>query len=162
MEHKDDPAPDVNAGTKAGPHRWRPGESGNPRGAKRGSRHKASLLAESLLEGETDRLTRRCIYSALKGDMQAMKLCIERLLPPVRSRPISFKLPELHTTSDALSAISSIVEGVSRGQILVDEAQALTDIVGTFVKALEVSALEDRLVALEQASAGATSRRFDA
>jgi Family of unknown function (DUF5681) len=77
---EDDPAgqPDVNAQPKAKqPHRWKPGESGNPRGMKRGSWHKASLLAESLLDGETDRLTRRCIYEALKGDMQAMKLCLE-------------------------------------------------------------------------------------
>ena len=56
-EHIDD----VNAKPKAGPYRWKPGESGNPRGMVRGSRHKASLIAESLLEGECERLTRRAI-----------------------------------------------------------------------------------------------------
>src|SRR2546430_2673311 len=102
--------PDDNAALKAKqPHRWKPGESGNPRGAKRGSRHRASLLAESLLDGETDRLTRRCIYEAIRGDMQAMKLCLERLLPPVKSRPINFKLPELRTISDAQDALAKII-----------------------------------------------------
>jgi hypothetical protein len=47
---------DAKARSKAKPHRWKPGESGNPAGTKRGSRHRASLLAESLLDGETDRL----------------------------------------------------------------------------------------------------------
>ena len=61
-----------------------------------------------------------------------------------------------------MSAISLIVEGVTTGKILAEEAQVLTDMVGGFIKALEVSALEDRLVALEKASAGATVARFDA
>ena len=153
---------DINAPVKAGPHRWKPGESGNPRGMRPGSRHKASLLAESLIDGETDRLTRRCIYEALKGDMQAMKLCLERLLPPVKSRPINFKLPTLRTVSDALTAITMIVQGVTAGAILADEAETLTGIVGVFIKALEVGALEDRLTALEKANAPPEGRAYDA
>jgi hypothetical protein len=50
-------------------------ESGNPRGMVRGSRHKASLIAESLLDGECERLTRRTIELALNGDLQALKMC---------------------------------------------------------------------------------------
>jgi hypothetical protein len=41
--------------------------------------------------------------------IQAVKLCLERILPPVKSRPISFKLPELHTIADAQSALSAII-----------------------------------------------------
>jgi hypothetical protein len=56
-----------------------------------------------------------------------------------------------------------IMQGVTAGKILAEEAQSLTDMVGIFIKALEVSALEDRLTALEQANAGApTAGRFDA
>ena len=121
MENKDENGagtPDDNAAPKAKqPHRWKPGESGNPRGAKRGSRHRASLLAESLLDGETDRITRRCIYEALRGDTVALRLCLERLLPPVRSRPINFKLPELRTISDAQDALAKIIAGTSSGAI---------------------------------------------
>jgi hypothetical protein len=36
---------------------------------------------------------------------------MDRLLPPIKSRPISFKLPTLRTVSDALSAITAIIEG---------------------------------------------------
>jgi hypothetical protein len=76
--------------------------------------------------------------------------------------PITFKLPELRTVSDALRAISLIVEGVTTGAILIDEAQAITDIVGTFLKAVEVAEFEDRLSALEKANAGAPGSRYDA
>jgi hypothetical protein len=79
------------------------------------------LLAESLLDGETDRITRRCIYEALRGDTVALRLCLERLLPPVKSHPISFKLPELHTIGDAQRALSLIIAGTACGAILADE-----------------------------------------
>jgi hypothetical protein len=149
-------APNNEAPVKAAPgagSRWKPGQSGNPKGTKRGSRHKASLLAESLIDGETDRLTRRCIYSALLGDMQAMKLGLERLLPPVKSRPISFKLPELRTISDAQDALVKIIAGTTSGALLADEAATLASIVSSFVKTIEVAELESRLAVLEKASA---------
>jgi hypothetical protein len=48
------------------------------------------------------------------------------------------------------------------GEILADEAEALTGMIGTFLKALEITDLEDRLCKLEQASASAKPERFDA
>jgi hypothetical protein len=101
--------PESSAKARSRAHLWKPGQSGNPAGTKRGSRHRASLLAESLLDGETDRLTRRCIYEALKGDTVALRLCMERILPPLKSRPIRFRLPVLHTIADAQAALAAIV-----------------------------------------------------
>src|ERR1700730_8753032 len=147
MENNEAPA---KAHGKAPP--WKKGQSGNPAGTKRGSRHKASLLAESLLDGETDRITRRCIYEALRGDTVALRLCLERLLPPVKSRPISFKLPELRTIGDAQAALAAIVAGTTSGAILADEAATLASIVSSFVKTVEAAGIEKRLVALEKAS----------
>jgi hypothetical protein len=48
-----------------------------------GSRNKATLAAPILLDGEAQGLTRRAIEAALAGDMLAMKLCLERVLPAV-------------------------------------------------------------------------------
>jgi hypothetical protein len=41
---------------------------------------KASIIAESLLDGECQRLTMRAIELALSGDLQALKMCLERIL----------------------------------------------------------------------------------
>jgi hypothetical protein len=101
----------------------------------------------------------------LEGDTSALKICMDRLLPPLKSRPIQFKLPELHTTSDALSALAAIVEGVTNGRLLPEEAEALTATVATFIKAVEVTALEDRLNELEAwraESRAATGARYNA
>jgi hypothetical protein len=156
-------AADINVEPKAKkpPHRWKPGESGNPTGMRPGSRHKASLLAETLLDGEADRITRRCIYSALKGEPVALRLCLERLLPPVKSRPLRFKLPVLETVADAQAALAAVVAGMTSGALLADEAATLSSVINSFLKSFELSELEARLCALEQA--GAEERpHFDA
>jgi hypothetical protein len=80
-------------------------------------------------------------------------LCMERLLPPVRSRPLRFKLPVLHTVADAQAALAAIVAGMASGEILSDEAATLSNVVNSFLKSFELSELESRLVALEQANA---------
>jgi hypothetical protein len=72
-----------------------------------------------------------------------------------------------NTIGDAQAALSLIVAGTANGTILSDEAATLASIVSSFVKTVEVAEIETRLVALEQASAGATSgsatgARFDA
>jgi hypothetical protein len=55
--------------------------------------------------------------------------------------------------SDAQAALAAIVAGTAAGTILSDEAATLASIVSSFVKTIEVSELESRLVALEQANA---------
>jgi hypothetical protein len=121
------------------------------------------LLAEALLEGEVDRLVRRCIYDALRGEPSAQRLCIERLIPPQKSRPLRFKLGVLNTCADAQLALAQIVAGAADGTILVDEATALTGVINAFLKAHEIAELEQRLCALEQANAEErTGVRFDA
>ena len=62
------------------------GRSGNPAGRRPGSRNKATLAAAALLAGESEALTRTAVDLALAGDPTAMRLCIERVLPPCRER----------------------------------------------------------------------------
>jgi hypothetical protein len=73
---------------------FQPGQSGNPAGRRRGSRKKAALAA-ALIDDEAPELTRRAVKAALAGDMLAMKLCLERVLPACHERPVTFSLPAL-------------------------------------------------------------------
>ena len=82
-----------------GPGRpFAPGTSGNPRGRPSGSRHKTTLAMEELLDGEAEKLTRKAIDLALAGDMVALRLCLDRTIPPRRDRPVLFALPAVETT----------------------------------------------------------------
>jgi hypothetical protein len=72
--------------------RGRPFAPGNP-GKPKGARHRTTLAAEALLDGEAEALARKAVELALAGDTLALRLCLDRILPPRRDRPIAFRLP---------------------------------------------------------------------
>ena len=43
------------------------------------------MACEALLDGEAENLTRKAIELANEGDITALRLCLDRLLPPQRS-----------------------------------------------------------------------------
>jgi len=81
--------------------RFRKGQSGNPSGRPRGARNKTTLAVEALLDGEAEVLTRKAIERAKDGDSVALRLCLERILPPRKDRPVSFALPKIESAADA-------------------------------------------------------------
>ncbi len=130
---------------------FQPGRSGNPTGRPQGSRNKASLAVDALLDGEAEALTRKAIDLALTGDTVALRLCLERICPARRDRPIKVKMPRIETPQDVLGAIATVVGAVSRGTIAPSEGQALASLIETQRKAIEIVELERRLAAVEQA-----------
>jgi hypothetical protein len=125
------------------------GQSGNLSGRPAGSRNRASLLAEALLDGEAGRLIRRGIELADGGDPTALKLVFERILAPRRERAVSFALPEIKTAADIAPAMDSIVAAIAGAALTPGEAEALAHVVDTFVRAIDASDFEQRLQALE-------------
>lgn len=129
--------------------RGRPFQKGNA-GRPHGARHKATLAAEALLDGEAEALTRKAIERALEGDATALRLCLDRILPPRKERPLQVALPALASASDAAAAMAAITESVARGDVTTGEAADLSALVVAFAKALETSDLEKRISALEE------------
>ncbi len=76
---------------------YQPGQSGNPTGRPKGTRNKATLVAESLLQGEAEKLVRKLIEKAIKGDPGSLRLAIERILPAMKDKPISIAMPTIRT-----------------------------------------------------------------
>jgi Family of unknown function (DUF5681) len=126
------------------------GCSGNPQGRPKGARNAATILAEQLLEGEAEALIRKLIAKAKRGDMAALRLCIDRIVPPRRERPLNLNLPQLASVHDVSSAIAAIVSALANGELGATEAADLMKIIEGFVRALEASDLQKRLLALEQ------------
>jgi hypothetical protein len=50
------------------------GNSANPAGKPKGARHKATLLAEALLDGQAEALMQQAVSMALGGDPQALRI----------------------------------------------------------------------------------------
>jgi Family of unknown function (DUF5681) len=75
--------------------RFKPGQSGNPKGRSQGSRNAATIAIEALLDGEAEALTRKAIELGLAGDMTALRLCLDRIVPPRKDRYVAFSLPAM-------------------------------------------------------------------
>jgi hypothetical protein len=129
--------------------RGRPFAAGNP-GKPKGARHRATVVAEGLLDGEAQALTRKAIELALSGDAAALRLCLERILPPRRERPVAFALPPLQSAGDGAGALAAVTRAVATGELLVCEAAELARLIEAFVRVLEVGELEHRLQLLEE------------
>ena len=129
---------------------FRPGQSGNPAGRPKGARNRATLAAEALLEGEAEALTRKAIELALAGDPLALRLCLERIVPPRKERPIALPLPAITSSSDVPDAIATVLAAVAQGVLAPAEAAELAKVVDTFAKAIEMRDFDSRLTALEK------------
>jgi len=106
-----------------------------------------------LLDGEAEALTRKVIELALTGDSMALRLCLDRILPPRRERPVRFILSPLEGASDAVRAMATITAAVAAGEISPGEATELSRLVQGYVVALEASEFDRRLRAIEARNA---------
>ncbi|MBU4277177.1 MAG: hypothetical protein KKC30_10585 [Proteobacteria bacterium] len=128
---------------------FQPGQSGNPAGRPKGSRNKASILAQEMLDGEVETLVRRCIDLALAGDQTALRLCLERLLPPRKDVPIRLALPKIEGPQDLIKALAAIVAAVTAGELTPLEAAPLGQLLEAMRRSIETNNLDERLEALE-------------
>jgi Family of unknown function (DUF5681) len=129
--------------------RFRKGKSGNPAGRPPGSRNRATLAVESLLESQAQALTRTAIELALEGDTTALRLCLERIVPQQKSRAVTFAVPRIDRIEDLAGAIGSIFQEVAGGRLRLDEGAALVGMLESKRRAMETIELEKRLRALE-------------
>jgi hypothetical protein len=134
--------------TKAGGlPRGRPFGKGNP-GRKPGSKNKATLVSESLLQNEGSELVRKAVELAKAGDVAMLKFLLTRLLP--KERPVNVNIPQIDTASDATEAFAAVIDAVSSGQVAPHEGAALGSLISAFTATLNVTALEARLAAIEK------------
>ena len=130
---------------------FKKGESGNPQGRPVGTRNKTTLAALSLIEDEGEQLTRKAVELALNGDIQALKLCMERLAPPAKERPLeAFTLPKLTDQRSVLNALETIANKLSEGELLPTEAISICKVMEQYRKHFETTELTERLESIER------------
>jgi hypothetical protein len=126
------------------------GRSGNPGGRPKGSRNATTLALETLLDGQATALTQKAIDLALTGDMAALRLCLDRVLPPRKDRPVTFTLPPIESTQDAATTVSAVLTAVAAGDVTPADAGEISKLIETYVRAFETAELVERLERLER------------
>src|SRR5215831_18580560 len=126
------------------------GQSGNPAGRPRGIVNRATALAQNLLSERAEGIARKVIALAEEGDMAAIRVCMERLVPPIKHQPVAVELPPLEKAADSVEALACIAAAVAAGDLTAAEAAELAKVVEVYVGALASRAFEERLSALEK------------
>ena len=127
--------------------RGRPFPKGNG-GRKLGSRNRASLLADALLEGEQEVLVRKGIELAKAGDPQMLKFFLDRILS--KERPVKIDLPPIESRRDLTAAYAAIVKAVGAGEITPSEGSAVAALLANIAKFIDDAEVEARLCKLEE------------
>jgi hypothetical protein len=142
--------PECTRKKQGGATKWEKGQSGNVKGKPKGSLNKVTLAVQSLLDNEAEGLTRKAIELALEGDLVAVKLCLDRIIPVRKSRPINIELPAVDTCAGISQAQAVVVQAVGEGEITPDEGQVLSSILEARRKSIETADIELRLDRLER------------
>jgi hypothetical protein len=108
------------------------GQSGNPSGKPKGCRNATTILFDELLKGNAKDLIEKTIEMAKGGDGLALRLCIERLAPPRKDRPVWFDLPQMNEAKDAVKASAAMVAAVANGDLTPMEASELGKLVDSY------------------------------
>jgi hypothetical protein len=124
--------------------------SGNPGGRPRGIMDKRTELRK-LLEPYAEALVEKVIELALAGDINALRLCIERLIPRIKNETIKFSMPELDLTKaqSLLEIGSAILEAVANGDIAPEHACHIAALIEGQRKTIETSELDARIIEIE-------------
>jgi hypothetical protein len=110
----------------------------------------AARLSEDLLLEHAHALTLRTIDRALKGDPTALKLCLDRIYPAAKTRPVPFALrPGVLDARAFADAYADLVGKLSRGEATADEVQAVMAALDAMRNALVTAELERDVEALK-------------
>jgi F0F1-type ATP synthase gamma subunit len=129
------------------------GQSGNPAGRPRGALNRATVLAQTLLSERAESIAGKVIELAERGDMTALRVCMDRLVPVIKHQPIAVELPPIEKPADSVDAAASIA--VAAGELTATEAAELAKVVDVYVRAVDSRGFDERLSKLEKEISGA-------
>jgi hypothetical protein len=108
---------------------------------------------EALLDGEAEALTRKAVELALAGDTTALRLCLDRIAPARKGRPITLAVGDVTSLNDLSAVQGEVVAALARGELTPEEAADVASVVEKLGQAWERRDLEERIQALEDRTA---------
>lgn len=128
------------------PKQWKPGQTGNAKGRPPGK--SAITKMRDSLAADVPEILAGLVIAAKAGDIQAARLVLERVLPPVKAteQAVALALPEGGTLTAKAAAVLS---AAAAGDLAPGQAAQLIAALGTLAKIHEVDELAARITALE-------------
>ena len=128
--------------------RYKKGQSGNPDGKPLGAKSRFTAMREALAD-DLPALLDKTKEAALEGDMTAMRLLLERTLPPTKAAAATVDIPALAKAGTLTDKAAAILTAIACGQLPPDVVGALMAALGQMAKKTEVDEMERRIAAQE-------------
>lgn len=90
---------------------------------------------------------------ALEGDSTALRLCMERLAPVPKDRPIDFPMRPASTAREINATLARVAEAVGDGTLTPGEGNSLAALLEVHRRGVETADIEIRLEQLERKAA---------
>ena len=134
---------------KRPPNQWQPGQTGNPKGRPPGQSEITRLRAA--LASDVPDILAGLVMAAKGGDVQAARLILERILPPVKAIEQAVELP-LPDGGTLTAQGRAVLSAVAAGELAPGQGAALLGAIGTLARVTEIDEIEARLSKLEAAN----------
>ena len=131
---------------KRPPNQWQPGQTGNPKGRPPGQSEITRLRAA--LAGDVPEILAGLVRAAKGGDVQAARLILERVLPPLKGIEQAVEL-QLPTDGTLTAKAAAVLTAAAAGALAPGQAAQLIAALGTLAKIHEVDELAARIEKLE-------------
>jgi len=130
--------------------KFQPGQSGNPTGRKPGSGRIQRFRAA--IEKDVPDIIDAMVANAKSGDSSAASLLLSRVIPPVRPqvREVQLALP----SDNPAAATQVVINALAVGDISVDTANQLMDVISKQQNIVQIPELENRLKSIEDRISG--------
>jgi len=125
-----------------------PGHSLNMNGKPRGALSNAGRLREAL-NNDLPAVIEVLVAKAKEGDIQACRIILDRVLPPLRAEASAINLPAITLAQGLVAKAQIVINATAKGEITTDAASDLLASLSDLAKLKQVDELEKRLVALE-------------
>ncbi len=125
--------------------RWVKGRSGNPEGRKPGTGDWRTKY-RAAFEAAAPEIIQSIIASAIDGDSTAQRICMERLVPPLKATDSPITVPLSGGLGDQGRAV---LQSIAEGEITPGEAESIFRSLTAQSRITELTELEKRIEVLE-------------
>jgi hypothetical protein len=113
--------------------------SGNPAGKPKGCRNRAGILLEAFNATDLAAVFTKLVTQAKAGNMTAIKILLDGLVPPTSARTVSLDLPSVAegTARSKAAALAAVLNAMAAGRIDPAEAEVIARLVEATSEAVQ-------------------------
>jgi hypothetical protein len=126
--------------------KFKKGKSGNPAGRPKGIVDRRRKYSE-LLKPHAHELVDKAVELALSGDVNALRLCIERLIPRAKDESINLKISneQLTNAESLLDCNSDLIRAIANGELTAEEVRPIVTMITNQLRLVEITKIEKQV-----------------